>query len=63
MIKIKVLFGNDIIDSEWQTKTFKDEMMAVEWCRRNYLKIWRINDYPTHGELMPHFQIMDAIKS
>ena len=61
MIKIKVLFGKDVFNATWQDKTFKDEMAAVEWCRRNSLSIWCINDFRTQGRPVPHFEIMDAI--
>lgn len=47
--------------SEWQEKTFKDEMSCIEWCRRNHSKIGAINDYRTFGEFVSHFDIMDAI--
>ena len=62
MIKIKVNFGTNIFNATWQDKTFKTEMDAVEWCRRNYAKIWIINDYQTLGQPIPHFEIMDAIR-
>lgn len=48
--------------SEQQTKTFKDEMSCIEWCRRNHSKIGVINEYRTFGEPLTHFEIMDAIK-
>ena len=60
MIKLKVMYGN-LFNTEWQTKTFKDEMSAMEWCRRNATKIGCINDYRTGFKLIPHFEILDAI--
>lgn len=60
MIKIKVLYGS-LFDSEWQTKTFKDETSCMEWCRRNSEKIACINDYRTKFQPISHFEIMDAI--
>jgi hypothetical protein len=59
-VKLKILYGK-LFDSEWQDKTFSTEMDAVEWCRRNYEKIFCINDYRTSGQLLPHFEILDAI--
>ena len=61
-MKIKVLFGDDIFSATWQNKTFKDNMSAVEWCRRNFAKIWQINEYRTFGTTLSHFEIMDAIQ-
>ena len=57
MIKIKVLFGNTFCNSTWQDKSFKTEIDAVEWCRRNYTKIWCINDCYTRGQLLHHVDI------
>lgn len=48
--------------SEWQEKTFKDEMTCIEWCRRNHSKIGAINEYRTFGEPVFLFEIMDAIR-
>lgn len=60
MIKVKIQFGEGF-NTEWQDKSFKDEMSCIEWCRRNYAKIFCINDYRTFYEPIPHFAIMDAI--
>ena len=46
----------------WQTKTFADELSAIEWCRKNYLKIGVINNYRTLGLPISHFDIIDAIR-
>ncbi len=61
MIKIEVLYGS-LFDSQWQTKTFKDETSCMEWCRRNSEKIGRINDYRTGFQPISHFEIIDAIR-
>lgn len=63
MIKTNIFYGNNIVDSEWQTKSFKDEMSAIEWCRRNAKKIGYINDYPTYYQPVSHFEIMAALKN
>ena len=60
MIKFKVLFGR-MFETEWQDKSFKDEIKAIEWCRKNYSKIGCINDYRTGFQPISHFEIMDAI--
>lgn len=60
MIKIKVLYG-ELFNSEWQKKTFNDEISCIEWCRRNSKKIGCINDYRTGFQSISHFEIMDAI--
>lgn len=49
-------------ESSWQDKTFKDEMSAIEWCRKNYKNIGVINNYRTLGQQISHFEIMDAIR-
>ena len=56
-VKIEVLYG-----IEWQKKVFKDEISAVEWCRRNYYNIGCINDTYTNYEVTSHFGIMRAIR-
>lgn len=56
-VKIKVLYG-----TEWQDKTFKSEDSAIEWCRRNYDKIARINDTYTYYAMTSHFDIARAIR-
>ncbi len=61
MIKVKVLFG-ELFNTEWQTKSFKDENAAMEWCRRNASKIGCINDYRTGFKPISHFEIMDALR-
>lgn len=45
-----------------QEKTFDDMDSCIMWCRRNYKKIFSINDYRTCGEAVSHFEIMDAIR-
>ena len=59
MIKLKIKFETN---PEYQTKTFKDEMSAVEWCRKNATKICCINDYWTYYKPVSHFEIIDAIR-
>lgn len=45
-----------------QTKNFKDETAAMEWIRKNCENIVSINDTPTYGEVLSHFEIMDCLK-
>ena len=61
MIKIKVLYGS-LFNTEWQDKSFKDEMSCIEWCRKNAAKIVCINDYRTFNQPISHFEIMNAIR-
>lgn len=61
MIKLKILYGK-LFNTEWQTKTFKDETSAIEWCRKNSSKIGCINNYRTGFQSISHFEIMDAIR-
>lgn len=49
--------GNDA----FQKKTFKDETSAMEWCRRNYKKIARMNNFWTGGKEISHWDVMDAL--
>lgn len=58
MINIEAEFKNNDV----QKKSFKDEKAAMEWCRRNYKKIFRINDRLTLFEPISHFDIIDAIR-
>lgn len=61
MIKLEILYG-ELFNSSWQTKSFKDETAAIEWCRRNAAKIGCINDYRTFFRPVSHFEVMDAIR-
>ena len=45
----------------FQTKTFKNEVACVAWCRKNYEKIMSINDVFTFGKKLSSFDIMDCI--
>ena len=69
-IKVDILYypnGFDITKifepGSWQEKSFKDEMAAIEWIRKHSQNIMEINDYPTLGQPVSHFEIMDAIRS
>lgn len=61
MIKLRIMYG-ELFNTEWQEKSFKDEITAIGWCRRNYKKIGCINDYRTNFQPISHFDIMDAIR-
>ena len=61
MITINVMYGK-LFNTTWQTKTFKDELSAVEWCRKHYEKIGCINDYRTGFKPISHYDIIDAIR-
>ena len=60
-IKISVHFGISPFSSTWQDKSFNDIESAIMWCRKNYKKIWCINDFRTFGRPISHFDVMDAI--
>ena len=59
-IKISVDFGT-LGSSTWQDKSFKDIESAIMWCRKNYQKIWCINDFRTFGQPISHWDVMDAL--
>lgn len=61
MIKLEILYG-ELFNSSWQTKSFKDEAAAIEWCRRNANRIICINNYRTCLKPISHYQVMDAIR-
>lgn len=44
-----------------QEKTFENDAAAIEWCRRNYRSINKINNYKTRGMRVSHWDLMDAI--
>ena len=60
-MKVRILYG-DFLNTTWQEKSFKDETACIEWCRKNYKKIWCINDYRTQSQPISHFDIMDALR-
>ena len=62
MIKVNIGWGKDYMSYDLQEKTFKDEMSAVEWCRKNYQKIQHINFHTTLGQQISHFEIMDYLR-
>lgn len=63
MIKINIFYGTLFNNMSWQTKSFKDETSAIEWCIKHYEKIGNINGYATGFKPMRHFDIMHAIKN
>ena len=63
MIKVVINYGPNYFNAELQTKSFKDETAAVEFCRKHHDNIHSINGIPTHGEQLSHFEIIDAIRN
>ena len=61
-MKINLLYGVDVFNAEWQDKSFKDEMSALEFIRKHRLKIHGINYHICNAELLSHFEIMDLIR-
>ena len=61
MIKLFIMYG-EIMNTSWQKKSFKDEVSAIEWCRRNYKNIGCINNYRTNFQPISHYEIIDAIR-
>lgn len=45
-----------------QEKSFKSEMAALEWCRKNWRNIFSINFHDTNCEQVTHFDLLDYIK-
>ena len=62
-IKVNICFGDDIIASKWQTKTFSNEMSALEFIRKHRTRIFGINDYFGDVAILTPFEIMDLIRS
>ncbi len=61
-IKVNICFGDNILESKWQTKTFSDEMSALEFIRKHRARIFGINDYFGDVAILTPFEIMDLIK-
>ena len=59
-----ILWGENIIDTTWQTKNFKDETAAVEWIRKHTDKVQGINNVIIPEALKPlnHFLIVDLLR-
>ena len=49
-MKVSIRWGKDVINSEWQEKTFKDNIAAMEFIRKHSDNIHGIN-----GELIPEY--------
>jgi len=45
-----------------QTKTFRDEMDCIAWVRSHSKDIVCINDVCTYGQILNHFDIVNAIR-
>lgn len=65
MLKIKILWGEDLWNAEWQNKSFKDEMSALQFVRMHRKKIFGINHqmFNNSCNLISHFELIDAIRS
>lgn len=61
MIKVNIQYG-EFPNTTLQTKSFKDENAAIEWCRRNYKKIFSINDYRTFFQPISHFDVIHGLR-
>ena len=58
---VNIMYGT-FLNTEWQKKKFKDEISAMEWCRRHFKNIGCINNYRTGFQPISHFEIMDALR-
>lgn len=58
---VDIMYGT-FFNTEWQKKKFKDEISAMEWCRRHFENIGCINNYRTGFQPISHFEIMDALR-
>lgn len=61
MVIIEVMYGEPG-NTNIQTKKFKDVGSCIEWCRRHYKNIDRINDLRTYFQQISHYEIIDAIR-
>ena len=61
MIKATIMYGT-LGACTWQEKSFRNETIAIEWCRRNAEKIGCINNYRTSFKLLTPFEIVDALR-
>lgn len=62
-VEVDILWGRNIIQSDWQKKAFKDSTAALEFCRKHYDHILCINSFRTAGQPVSHFDIMCAIEN
>lgn len=61
-MKVKLLFGDNVLTATWQDKTFSDEMSAMEFIRKHRDKIQGINGSIEDVSSMSHFEIMRLLK-
>lgn len=61
-MRVKLLFGNNVLAATWQDKTFSDEMSALEFIRKHRDKIHGINGTIAGVPTMNHFEIVDLLK-
>jgi hypothetical protein len=62
MIKVTVLYGDNVLDSSYQEKSFKDETSYVNWCTKNYEKILSINSHQTYQSPVNSFDLLGFLK-
>ena len=62
MIKVTVLYGDNILDSSYQEKSFKNEVSYVNWCTKNHEKILSINGHQTYQLPVNSFDLLGFIK-
>ena len=65
MLKIKILWGEDLMSSTWQKKSFKDEISALQFIRTHREKIFGVNNrmFYQSCNVVPHFKLIEAIRS
>ena len=61
-MKVKLLFGDNVLTATWQDKTFSDEMAALEFIRKHRDKILGINGFVECSKTLNHFEIMRLLK-
>lgn len=61
-MKVNLLFGNNFFTATWQTKTFSDETVAMEFIRKHRDKIHGINGNVIGAKTFSHFEIMDMLR-
>lgn len=62
-VQFYIYWGESFVGAERQDKTFNSMENAMIWLARNHKKVQQINECPTYGNRISHFEILDAIRN
>lgn len=61
-MKVRIIWGENLLGAETQEKSFKDEPTALEWLNKNHKRVQGINGVLTYGQ-RNLFAFMDGLRN